>query len=144
VAREPVDGAAAGVERHLPGALRRACQPPHPVPRPAAAPSMPVAPALLGFARQERGPLRRRPACACARAEKRKKPKSEASFRWAASVFGCIGPQNPSRVEASPRSVQFCTPSRPQAQLIWPKFIHKLGSSPMLNGSTQKKIEWFH
>jgi hypothetical protein len=73
VAREPVDGAAAGVERHLPGALRRACQPPHPVPRPAAAPSMPVAPALLGFARQERGPLRRRPACACA--EKRKKPK---------------------------------------------------------------------
>jgi hypothetical protein len=133
VAREPVDGAAAGVERHLPGALRRACQPPHPVPRPAAAPSMPVAPALLGFARQERGPLRRRPACACACAEKRKKPKSEASFRWAPR------PVSPSHVEASPRSVQFCTPSRPQAQLVWPKFIHKLGSSPRLNGSTPKK-----
>jgi hypothetical protein len=94
VAREPVDGAAAGVERHLPGALRRACHPPHPVLYPGYASG--TCSGSLG--RRRDGPLRRRPACACACAEKRKKPslRAEASFRWAASVFGCIGPQNPS------------------------------------------------
>jgi hypothetical protein len=82
VAREPVDGATTGVERHLPCAFRSACQPPHPVLYPGRSLCTAAPVALLGIVWQEEG--HRTPTAACER------KKTKPSLKPRQLFFFCI------------------------------------------------------